>query len=77
MESITETEPVELKLLHFEQLLNQFTKKRYHLRQGAISGLVSLILIREIGKEAVIVENLTPDQMYGWFKRHLKVVLQL
>ena len=61
-------------LLDYENVLNQYSGKRYHFRI-AVDQSVSLIEVKSIGKEKIIVKNLTEEQMVVWFKRHFKVVL--
>lgn len=61
-------------LLNFENLLNEFSGKRYHFKAGD-DWKFSIVEVERIGKEKILVENLSYDEMYVWIKRRLKVIL--
>ena len=65
----------ELKLFHYELLLNQYSDKRYHLIQKT-NGFCALVEIKKLGKEKILTAELSPEQMIIWFKRHLKLKLE-
>ena len=63
-----------LRILEFEQWLNEVSGKRYHIRTEG--GLHSLIEIEGIGKEKVIVKALTLTKIYAYLKRNINITLK-
>jgi len=61
-------------LLDYENVLNEYSGKRYHFRIE-VDQSISLLEVKSIEKEKIIIKNLTEEQMVVWFKRHFKVVL--
>jgi len=62
-------------LLEYENILNQYSGKRYHVRVE-LDQSITLVQVKSIGNEKIIVKNLTEEQMVIWLKRHLKVVIR-
>lgn len=64
------------ELLGYEELLNRFSGKRYHLVQSSFDPeLFSLKLIHGIGIETVLMENVTSEKLLAYIKKNLKVQL--
>lgn len=64
-----------MRVTEFESMLNEFSGKRYHVVQSS-DLLHYLVEVVEMGNEKTIVEGLTLEQLYAYFKRHLKVTLE-
>ncbi len=71
MESITESFR---KVLEYENLLNEFSGKRYHIVQR-IDQLFDIIEVKKIGDDNIIVMGLNLFQLYAYLKRHMKITL--
>ena len=68
------TANIQVQLFHMEQILNTYSGKRYHLRQN-VAERYDLIEVKKLGKEYFLVNDVTKEEMFGWLKKHLKVVL--
>jgi hypothetical protein len=64
-----------LKLFQIEQILNEYSGKRYHIIT-LTTGRHNLVEVKRIGKEKLIVQNLTSEMMYSYLKKYLKVELK-
>lgn len=62
-----------VKMLEYEQLLNDYSGKRYHISSGNDLQKFSLILINKNKIDKVLVSDLNVDQMLRWIQRHLVV----
>lgn len=71
---------VRFTLLDFEQLLNTYSGKRYHLRQDDVATIqnerFSIYEIVRFGEERKIIGDLSGVQMISYLQRHLKVELK-
>jgi len=63
------------KLIELENLLNEYSGKRYHFKAGD-DWLFSIVEVEKIGKEKLIVKDLTLDQLYGFIKKNIKITLK-
>jgi len=72
METITESLR---KVLEYENFLNEFSGKRYHIVQ-LNNELFDIIEVKKIGDEKTIVAGLNLFQLYAFLKKHMKVTLQ-
>lgn len=61
-------------LLEFENILNQYSGKRYHIKINE-DGSISLVQVKSIGKEILIVKFITEEQMLNFLKRNVRVSL--
>lgn len=75
MSSIEQKTQIE-QLIDFENLLNLYSDKRYHLRSGD-DWKFELIEVIKIGNEITIITDLNIDQMLSFLKRNIKVKLVL
>ena len=63
------------QFLEIENLLNQSSGKRYHFRSGD-DWKFSIVEVKKIGNEKIIVEDLDIHQMIAYLKKNLKVTLE-
>jgi len=61
-------------LIELENLLNQYSGKRYHFKADD-DWLFSIVEVVKIGKEKIIVKDLTLEQLYNFLKRNIKISL--
>jgi len=62
-------------ILEYERLLNQNGSRRFHVMADELRR-VFLYEIKPLQKK-MIFEDLSADQALNWFKRHVKVVIDI
>lgn len=61
------------ELFRIENLLNEYSGKRYHIKTPCETNGISLIEVERIGKEKFIQTCDTPEQLYCWIRRNISI----
>lgn len=66
------------KLIELENLLNEYSGKRYHFQMNTDwdRPRYAIVEIIKLGKEKTIIKDLTLDQLYAFIKRNIKITLE-
>lgn len=64
-----------LKLFQIEQILNEYSGKRYHIIQN-VNDRYDIIKVKENFKKKMLLENATKEEAYEWLKQKLRVELR-
>lgn len=63
-----------LSILDWEQLLNTFTKKRYHIIVD-YGDKVYLVEVEKIGKNKILTKSMRAEDLKLWIINHIEVSL--